>query len=385
MIQVQSMAMKVFFSVFALFTVGLRANGKVIPNDVNVCENDIAVLPCRDASNLRYRWKIGNSQGRQKIPDTPNKYAFNNSSLIIKNVQPKDTASRYYCHTYSSGSNRITYVYTLKIICQDITANVGHKLALKCNVDIADGDIQKIEWKFRSKQLKKTIKLNSNQRIAMSGKMLTIGDVQMGDSGTFVCIAHRKIDVHLSKGRYFYNLLVEKAAETTTTAPQTTTMLPTTAPVSRQTTTQLPPFPNVPTTTEIPVTKPETTQNPTSATMPVTKQGMTPSQTTRAAPSTTKQPNLTEEPLLVNTEKTLPNEHSTQSTIEKMKTEILTRTLNPKHRVRTTQSNAIDSGNDNQIADKMLTTQHSAAGTVAVSISAVVGFCAIALLLFYMT
>lgn len=369
------MAITVVF-IIVLFSVGLRANtdGKVIQDEMKLCEQDDVTLSCGAASSDN-RWKIRTSYGRRtKVPDIPSKYSFNNGSLIIKHVQNEDTKSQYICSTTSPVHHyRITYVYTLKIVCKDIEAYAGSVLDLKCNVDIPDNDISRIDWKFRYKHHRKD--LTSDHRTSMSGKILSIKDVDMSDSGTFTCIAARKA-VHRSRESYFYNLLVKKAPQTTsaaTTALSETTVLPTTASttgrastittedVTRKPSTTLPPFPIFSTTTN---------------TGPVSE-GMT-IQTYSTDSETLKE-------TLTVTMKPTPKPVRPSLTDENTITEILPATLNPKHRARTTQSNSIDSENDNQLGGKAPTTKQNSGNSVTISATTLVWLCVAALLPFYLT
>lgn len=348
--QFQKMAISVLF-IIALFSVSLQAintDGKVIQDEMKVCEQDDVTLSCGAASSDN-RWKIRTSYGlRTKVPDIPSKYSFLNTSLIIKNVQPADTKSQYICSTKSPVHHyRITYVYTLKVVCKDIEAYAGSRLDLKCNVDIPDDEIDRIDWKFRYKHQRKT--LLDDHKTSIVGKILTIKNVAMSDSGTFTCIASRKA-LHRSRETFFYNLLVERAPQTTSATTTTATTLPTTASTTKIPTTRttealskkpstLPPFPTFSTSTESPVNKRVTTDSTTTQevkTSTVTvKSTTTEHETTKEARPTTK-----------------PTQTDGNSITE------LTTTLNPKHRVRTTQGNAIDSGNDNQLGGKAPTALH---------------------------
>lgn len=375
--QYQVMTITVLF-IIVLFSVGLRANSdaKVIQDEMKVCEQDDVTLSCGAASSDN-RWKIraiGSYGLRTKVPKIPSKYGFINTSLIIKDIQPKDTKKQYICSTKSPIHHfRITYVYTLKLVCKDIVAYEGSKLNLKCNVNIPDDELGKIVWKYRYKHLRKS--LRSDDRTSIVGKMLNITDVAMRDSGTFTCIAARKA-VHRSRETFFYNLLVEKPPQTTsaatTTAPATTTVLPTTA-----------------STTKIPSTKTaEATSGKTSTTLPpfptfsttestVSKGVSTDGTTTQELKTVTVKPIVTEHRKTEKVPTVKPDENAI--------TEILPVTLNPKHRARTTQSNAIDSGNDNQLGGKAQTTPQSSSSIITISWTTLVWLCVVAMLPFYLT
>lgn len=404
-----------------LFSVGLQAlndtNAKIIRNEVNVCKDDQVVLPCGGTFDSRHRWKVRIPHGpRRGVPNDPSKYIMhNNSSLIVKNVQQADTKKLFYCHTYSSTHHyRVTYIYNLKIICEDADPFIGSKLALHCKVDVPDNDILRIEWKFRSKHHGKAKTISSlaiKGRISMTGRNLTIKDVKVEDCGMFLCLATRKT-LGLSKGSYFYNVMVMKTPKTTPTSSQTKlpstdtatksvahttvqttasgtiakTITPITLPekttLSKQSTTKLLPLSTTTTKKSSPLnTEIPSSSDGTTTTVPGTKSGKsslptwTPASTKVYNPSTNQPTAMTKE-----AKETLQSEHSTDPSTENPNNEVK-RTLSPKHHRKTTRSsNVVDSDNENQQGDEA-TTMRSSSGTVASRV-ALVAFLTQALLFF---